>query len=186
MTPGVLAYRFADRSLVWTVALTLGGALLTSVFAQFEIPMWPVPITGQTLAVLVAGAALGMRIGVASQILYLIMGLVNAPVFSGGGFGVEHFVGPTVGYLIGFPIAAGLVGWLAEKRLDRTVMTAIVTFVLGTILIYATGMAGLMVVLDYGVAEAFAVGVVPFLIGGVIKAAIAATVLPLAWRLTDS
>ncbi len=184
--PPVLAYRFADRSVAWTVALTVVGALFTAIFAQFVVPMWPVPITGQTFAVLVAGAALGARIGIASQVLYLIMGALSAPVFADGAAGVEHFVGPTVGYLVGFPIAAGLVGWLAEKRMDRTVTSAVIIFVLGTILIYATGLAGLMAVLDYGVAEAFAVGVVPFLIGGAIKAALAAVVIPTAWKLTDT
>lgn len=182
-TPPVLAYRITSHTWVSTIGLTILGAALTALFAQFVIPMWPVPITGQTFAVLVAGAALGSRIGVSSQLLYIAVAAAGAPIFADGGSGVEHLMGPTVGYLVGFPIAAGLVGWLAEKRLDRTVRSAVGVFFLGTAVIYTTGVIGLMATLDLSLAEAMSSGVVPFLPGAVIKAAIAAGVITAAWKL---
>lgn len=182
-SPMYLTGSIANEGVVAKVGLAVAGALLTAALAQFEIPMWPVPITGQTLGVLIAGAALGWRLGGMSQLLYLGMGALGAPVFAGGAGSVEHFIGPTVGYLIAFPIAAAMVGWMAQARLDRHVGTAMVTFVIGTIFIFVSGTAGLMAVLGLDLMAAVQVGIVPFIPGAIIKSGIAAVALPLLWRL---
>lgn len=168
-----------------TAALVTGFAVLTGLSAQWEIPLGftPVPVSGQTFAVLLAGAALGLRAGAASQILYLAMGAIGLPFFSGGESGWAVLTGPTVGYLVGFALAAGVVGRMAEGRADRKVTTAIPAFVAGTAVIYVSGMIGLMAVAGVGPAQAFTLGVVPFLVGDAFKAVAAGLLFPAAWRL---
>ena len=119
----------ADALPVRDAVLVAGGAGLTVLGAQIaiHIPPSPVPVTGQTLAVVVAGAALGARRGAASQLLYVLLGLV-LPVYSDGASGLDVIWGATGGYLVGFVLAAGLIGWVAERGYDRRRVTAIVTF----------------------------------------------------------
>lgn len=163
----------------------LGFALLTGLTALWEIPLpfTPVPITGQTFAILLAGATLGLRAGAASQLLYLAMGIVGVPFFAGGSSGWEVVTGPTVGYLVGFVAAAAVVGRLAERRQDRKVVSAIPAFLAGSAVIYLFGMAGLMAVARMTAVDAFTLGVVPFLIGDGIKAVAAGLALPATWKL---
>lgn len=188
VTHEVLGTRIAGRSRAATVALVVGFALLTALAAQWEIMLGftPVPVSGQTFAVLLSGAALGMRAGAASQALYLAMGAVGLPFFSGGDSGIEIFAGSTSGYLIGFVVAAAVVGRLAERRADRRVLTAVPVFVVGSAVMYLFGMIGLVVLIGMTAAEAFTLGVVPFLVGDAIKAAIAGLLLPAAWKLTGT
>jgi biotin transport system substrate-specific component len=166
------------------VLLVVGGSLLVAALAQVRIPLpfTPVPVTGQTLAVLVVGAALGARKGAASLLLYLLAGFAGLPVFHGGTSGAAVLLGPTGGYLIGFVAAAWLVGALAARGLDRRIPTALLAFLAGEVVIYLFGVAWLSLFL--GFKGAIIGGLLPFLIGDAIKLAAAALLLPAAWRIT--
>src|ERR687893_2110175 len=107
------------RSLVFDAVLVVAFSAFVALMAQVAIPLWPVPLTLQTLAVLLTGAALGSRRGTLALLVYLAEGAVGLPVFAGGASGVAYMLGPTFGYLVGFVLAAGLVGWLAERGWDR-------------------------------------------------------------------
>lgn len=182
--PAVITAPVASRSRVATVVLVVAAAALTALAAQWRLPLWPVPITGQTFAVLLTGAALGWRAGGAAQLLYLAVGAAGAPVFTEASGGLATFAGPTAGYLIGFPIAAALVGRLAERRHDRRFWSMTLAFVAGSAVIYVTGMIGLMLNIGLSIGAAFSSGVAPFLIGDAVKALAAGVILPGAWRLT--
>lgn len=186
MTAAVISQRVLPRSKVISISLVVGAAALTALAAQWEIhlPFTPVPITGQTFAVLLTGAALGMTLGAAGQLLYVASGAFGLPVYAGGAAGWEEAraVG-TTGYLVGFIVAAAIVGYMAERRQDRTFPTMFTAFILGSFVIYFFGVIGLMLTFDMTVNEAIVAGVVPFVIGDLIKAAAAGLLLPGAWRL---
>lgn len=184
--PAVIASPAMSRSRSLTAALIVAVAGLTALAAQWYIPLWPVPVTGQTLVILLGGAALGWKAGAAAQVLYVAMGAAGLPVFSEASSGFDVLWGPaatTAGYLFAFPPAAALVGWLAERRHDRQFWTMVAAFAAGSAVIYLGGMIGLMLVLGIGPGEAFSVGVWPFLVGDAVKAAAAGILLPGAWRL---
>lgn len=185
MTSAVITERVFSRTKAMSVVLVLAAAALTALAAQWRIdlPFTPVPITGQTFAVLLTGAALGTRLGAAGQLVYVAAGALGAPVFAGGEGGWEVFTGPTVGYLVGFVVAAALVGYMAEHRQDRTFPTMFTAFIVGSGVIYAFGVVGLMIVVEMTLLEAVLAGVVPFVVGDILKAAAAGLVLPGAWRL---
>ena len=185
--PSVISARVLPATRTTTTALVVGFALFTALMAQIEIPLWftPVPITGQTFAVLLAGAALGWRAGAASQALYVALGAVGLPFYSGGDGGWEVATGATGGYLVGFVVAAALVGALAERKQDRTVLTAIPAFLAGSAVIYLFGVTWLMVDLDIGATAAMELGLVPFVVGDLVKLALAGLMLPTAWKLVD-
>lgn len=185
MTSAVISQRAFPRSGVVSVLLVVSAAALTALAAQWRIylPFTPVPITGQTFAVLLTGAALGWKLGAAGQLLYVAAGALGAPVFTDGSSGMEVITGATGGYLIGFIVAAGVVGWMAEHRQDRTFSTMFTAFLLGSAVIYLFGVIGLMVFADMTFAGAFEAGVAPFLLGDLIKAAAAGILLPGAWKL---
>lgn len=168
---------------VYSTLLVLGGSLFVALCAQIRIPLpfTPVPVTGQTLGILLVGSVLGSRQGVLSMLLYLAMGLVGLPFFAGGGAGIEVIQGATGGYLIAAPLAALLVGWLAERGWDRQAHTTVFSMILGNVIIYALGVAWLAMLI--GGAAAIEKGLLPFLIGDIAKIAIACVVLPGAWRL---
>lgn len=181
--PAVLADRLvAKRSVVTDVALVTGGAALTAVLAQVAIPLWPVPVTGQTLAVLVVGASLGAARGAASLALYAVLGVAGLPIFSDGASGLGVLMGTTGGYILGFIAAAALTGWLAERRWDRRFLGAAVAMTVGTLVTFAFGMTWLAVATGGSFEQILAWGLVPFIPGGVVKALLAAAILPLAWR----
>lgn len=182
--PAVITHRVSSRSRVAAATLVIAAAALTALAAQWRIPLWPVPITGQTFAVLLTGAALGWRLGGAGQLLYLVVGALGARVFTEASGGWDVLVGPTAGYLFAFPVAAALVGRLAERRHDRRFWSMVVAFIMGSVVIYLGGMVGLVVLADFSVTAAFTEGVAPFLVGDVVKAAAAGLLLPGAWRLT--
>jgi len=185
MTSAVIARRALPRTGVVSVLLVVAAAALTGLAAQWRIPLpfTPVPITGQTFAVLLTGAALGWQLGAAGQLLYLAVGALGAPVFSEASGGVEVIRGSTGGYLIGFVFAAALVGWMAEHRQDRTFPTMFTAFIVGSTVIYVFGAIGLMMATGWPLAEAVEKGVVPFLLGDLVKAATAGLLLPGAWKL---
>ena len=162
--------------------LIVGGSLLVALFAQIEIPLQPVPITGQTFAVLLVGAALGAKRGAAALAVYLVEGIAGLPFFSGGAHGFSHLTGATGGYLIGFIAAAYLIGLLAERGLERSFRTSLIPFLAGTAIIYAFGVSWLAVVLG-SLRDAVTLGLLPFLIGDAIKLVAAALALPAAWKL---
>lgn len=186
MTSAVLSQRVIPRSRTSSVLLVIGAAALTALAAQWKIslPFTPVPITGQTFAVLLTGAALGAVLGAAGQAVYVVAGALGLPVYSGGASGWETAsAAGTSGYLIGFIVAAGLVGHLAERRQDRTFPTMFTAFIAGSFIIYAFGVAGLMILLDMTLSEAVLAGVVPFILGDIIKATAAGLLLPAAWKM---
>lgn len=181
--PAVISARVTARSFPAAIAAVVAVAGLTALAAQIRIPLWPVPITGQTFAVLLGGAALGWRAGGAAQLLYLAVGAAGLPVFTEAAGGIDVLVGPTAGYLLAFPVAAALVGRFAEQRHDRRFLSMAAAFVAGSAVIYLGGVAGLVTLVGYTIGEALALGVFPFLIGDAIKAAAAGIALPGAWRL---
>ena len=163
--------------------LVAGGAGLTTLGAQIaiHIPPSPVPVTGQTLGVVIAAAALGARRGMASQLLYVLLGLL-LPVYADGERGFDVIWGATGGYLIGFVLAAGAIGWAAERGSDRRVITAIATFIVGQLIVFGLGVPWLKVATDMSWADAFHYGFVLFIAGGLMKAAAAGVLTPTAWR----
>lgn len=173
--------------LVRSAAAVTGAALLTAASAQVAIPLGfsPVPITGTTFAVLLTAAALGPLRGVAAQVLYLSLALVGLPFFQDGQSGVEYALGATGGYLAGFVVAAAVVGACARKGLDRRPAGTAVAFVGGSLVVYALGVPWLAYVVDVPAAEALRIGVLPFLVGDAVKAALAAGLLPGAWKLVQ-
>jgi biotin transport system substrate-specific component len=170
--------------LVRSIVLVAGGAIFVGLTAQVVIPLGftPVPLTLQTLSVLLVGAALGSTRGLASMGLYLVAGLAGVPWFQGWSTGVT----PTIGYVVGFVAAAWLVGLLAERRGDRTPLRAAGLMVLGNVVIYLFGVVGLLLTTPYDAATAIVKGVVPFLLGDAIKIVAAAALLPAAWKLVGS
>jgi biotin transport system substrate-specific component len=167
------------------VVLVTGAALLTALLAQVAIPVAgsPVPITGQTLAVVVTAAALGPARGVAAQALYLVLGAVGLPFYSDASGGVEVVAGATGGYLLGFVPAALLIGLAARQGHDRRLTRAVPLFIGGQLVIFAVGVPWLAAVADLPLAQALEAGFYPFLLGGLVKAAIAGLLLPASWRL---
>ena len=169
-------------SLLWKSVLVLAGSALIALAAQVRIPLpfSPVPVTGQTFAVLLVAAALG-RLGLASVIAYLIEGAIGLPVFAGGTFGVATIVGPTGGYLIGFALAAALVGSAAERGWDRHLATALAAMLLGEVAIYLCGLPWLARFVPAG--RVLDLGLFPFIPGDLFKMVLVALALPGAWRL---
>ncbi|MXQ10711.1 biotin transporter BioY [Microvirga makkahensis] len=167
------------RRLARGALLAVAGSLLIAVCAHIKVPMWPVPITMQTFAVLLIGFVYGSRLGAATVALYLAEGAVGLPVFAGGG-GIAHFAGPTGGYLAGFLVAAALTGWLAENNWSRSIPLTLLGMLLGSAVITLFGFAWLAALL--GAEKAFLVGVAPFLVGDAVKASLAAVLLPMAWK----
>src|ERR671910_920655 len=168
-------------------ALVLAAALLTAACAQisFPVPGSPVPVTGQTFAVLLTGAALGAHRGALGQLLYVAMGLVGLPFYADGAHGVDVVWGATGGYLVAFPISAWVCGKLAEKRYDRTPLTALPAFLVGSLIVFAIGVPWLAVSADISLWQALDLGFVPFIPGGILKAALAAGLLPTAWAFAN-
>ena len=178
--PRVLA-DYAARTALAQIALVFSGAVFVGIAAQVAIPLpfTPVPLTLQTFAVLLAGAALGSLRGVASMALYALMGVVGVPWFSAGSSG---FSTASFGYILGFILAAFIVGRLAERGASTTSIQSAALMVIGNLAIYAVGVTWLKFAIDSSWATALSLGVVPFLIGDAIKIALAAGLLPLSWK----
>lgn len=176
----------ARRTALADLSLIILGSLIVAAAAQISIPLQPVPITGQTFAVLLVGMVLGSRRGALALLAYLAQGLAGLPVFAEGKFGLATVLGPTGGYLVGFVVAAFVVGWLAERGWDRNLFTTLAAMVAGNAVIYAFGLAWLatfpFVSGLLGEAGLLTLGMIPFLLGDAIKAVLAAFLLPAAWR----
>ena len=161
---------------------------LTAVAAQISVPLpfTPVPLTFQAMAVLVGGAALGSRLGMASQVLYLALGIAGLPVFAASPTlapGPARLLGPTGGYLMAYPLAAFVTGWLAERGFDRRYVTAVAAMSCGLAVVFAGGVLWLARVVQ-PVSAALAAGFYPFIVEDVIKLLVAGAVMPGLWRLT--
>ncbi len=164
--------------------LILAGVAALTIAAKIRVPMWPVPITMQTFAVLVIGAAYGMRLGVATLLAYLAVGAAGLAVFTGDSAGLAYMMGPTGGYLVGFAVAAGVMGWLAAHGWDRTVAGMGFALLIGNAVIYAFGLPWMAWLFwaERGTAWVLQWGMTNFLLGDALKLALAALVLPLAWK----
>ncbi len=186
----VLVDSLGARSIAANITMVVAGAALTAGAAQIVIPMWPVPITGQTFAVLLVGTTLGALRGALSMVLYIALGAIGLPIFTEGSAGWQVIAGPTGGYLVGFVLAAVLTGWLAQRSWDRKIVGAGVAFLAGTAVIYAVGLPWLSVALgqlgypnDLG--ATLQSGLLPFVPGDILKAIAAGVLLPVTWKLVS-
>lgn len=173
-----------SNSYIRGLVLALLGTLLLTVAEKVQVPLWPVPMTMGTFVVLGLGMIYGWRLAGATMLLYLSEGAIGLPVFAGTpqlGIGLTYMMGTTGGYLIGFVLAAMLVGWLAEKGWDRSMMGTVLAMLVGTIVIYVPGILwlGFLIGWDQSVIE---LGLSTFILGDVIKLALATILMPLAWR----
>ena len=173
---------YSDRTITDALAgqgTIVSNGLLIAVLAQIAVPVGPVPISGQTLGVLLVAAVLGPRRGTLAVAMYLAKGAAGLPVFAGGRAGLAVLMGPTGGYLIGFVAAAAVVGTLCRAEMDRRPATTFVTMIVGSAVIYLFGI--LWLARFTGWSSVLQFGVVPFLFGDALKAAIATVALPVAW-----
>ena len=175
----------ADLTVPMRLAAVLFVTALTAAAAQISIPL---PFTLQPMVVLLGGAALGSRLGMSSQVLYLFLGIAGLPVFAASPIlpqGFARLLGPTGGYLLSYPLAAFAAGWLAERSFDRRYLTSLVAMTVGLSIVFGCGVAWLAWFAQpasVGLSAALRTGLVPFLLADGVKLALAATVLPAAWR----
>ncbi len=165
--------------------LAVAGSLLLWVCAKIQVPFYPVPVTMGTFAVLAIGMAFGWRLGAATVVLYLAQGAAGLPVFAGTpekGIGLAYMIGPTGGYLLGYVLAAAVCGWLAERGWDRNVILAALAMLIANFLIYLPGLLWLGTLLGWD-KPILEWGLIPFIPGDLLKLALVATSLPLAWKL---
>ncbi|PSJ50515.1 biotin transporter BioY [Kumtagia ephedrae] len=165
--------RLAGRPLTLKLVAVALGTLFLAASSWIEVPMFPVPMTMQTFAVTLIGALYGWRLGLATVLAWLGEAALGFPVLAGGAGGLAHFVGPTGGYLVAFPLAAMLVGWLAERGWTGAgrILSSVAAMLLGNAFILAFG--GLWLAVVIGLADAIAFGVLPFILGGALKAVLA-------------
>lgn len=177
------------RALAVDTALVVAGATVVALLAQVEIPLQPVPITGQTLGVIVVGAALGAWRGAAALTTYMLVGLAGLPVFAGFTGTLAALAKPSFGYIVGFIVAAFVAGWFAERAWDRRPALAFVGFVTASAVPFVFGIPYMAFILnvvggaDLTLWQLLEFGLFPFIAGGLIKAAIAAAVIPGLWAL---
>lgn len=170
-----------DQSASWKLVTVAITTVCLSVASYIEVPMVPVPITAQTYVLLTAAGLLGWKLGTASTILWLILGALGLPVLAGGSSGLDYFSGPTAGYLFAFPLAVAVVGLLFERGWNvKNVALAFLAMLLGHAV--CLGFGGLWLALTIGPADAFLKGVLPFLVGGIIKSALAVGTILVADR----
>jgi biotin transport system substrate-specific component len=173
------------------IGAVLFVTVLTAIAAQVSVPLpfTPVPLTFQPMVVLVGAAALGSRLGMASQVLYLALGVAGVPVFAASPLlpqGAARLLGPTGGFLMAFPLAAFVAGWLAERGFDRRYATAVLAMTCGLAVVFAGGVSWLTVASQpaRSLSSALAAGVVPFIVPDVLKLLVAAAVMPGIWKIT--
>jgi len=179
----LLEVALAPLDLVKQVGLVVGFSLLTALAAQVVIPIGPIPITGQTFAVLLTGALLGSRLGAITMIVYLLEGAIGLPFFSGGTAGLLHLMGPTGGYLIAFPAAAFVTGAFAEHEWDRRFFSAAAAMAIGSIIIMLAGWMWFSLMMKTSPVLTVFDTVLKFIPGDIIKICLAAAVLPSGWKL---
>src|SRR5262245_21608469 len=178
LRPAVVPLDLQSRPLVWQVGAVVLGSLLLALSSYIQVPMIPVPVTMQTLAVALIGALYGWRLGGITIIAWLVQGAAGLPVLAGGASGIHHFVGPTGGYLFAFPLAGALMGWLAERGWNgNRVILAFLGMLLSNAVCLLLGAAWLAALI--GPERAIMLGVAPFLVGALLKSALGAAVLKL-------
>ena len=166
--------------LLTAAAAAILGSLLLAASAKVQVPFWPVPMTMQSMVVILLGMAYGSRLATATVLLYLAEGLAGLPVFAGAGAGPAYMMGPTAGYLLGFVLAAGVTGWLAERGWDRSPVKAVAALAIGHALLFVPGVAWMAVL--FGGEKAVALGLTPFLAATVLKTALGAAIMQAAWK----
>ncbi|MFK4808222.1 biotin transporter BioY [Microbacterium sp. ZW CA_36] len=177
------------RAFALDAGLVIAGASIVALLAQVEIPLWPVPITGQTLGVIVVGAALGAWRGAAALTTYMLVGLAGLPVFAGFTGTLAAVGKPSFGFVIGFIFSAFVAGWFAERAWDRRPALAFLGFAAASAVPFLFGIPYMAFVLnavmglDYSFGALLEVGLLPFIVGGLVKAALAAAIIPGAWAL---
>jgi len=177
------------RAFALDAGLVIAGATIVALLAQVEIPLWPVPITGQTLGVIVVGAALGAWRGAAALTTYMLVGLAGLPVFAGFTGTIAAVGKPSFGFVIGFIFSAFVAGWFAERAWDRRPALAFLGFAAASVVPFLFGIPYMAFILnvvmglDYSFGDLLGVGLLPFIVGGLIKAALAAAIIPGAWAL---
>jgi biotin transport system substrate-specific component len=178
---------FPRSTLVTDVLLVLAGTGFVALAAQvsFELPFTPVPISGQTFAVVLVGASLGALLGLASLGLYLFVGALGAPVYAEGEGGWAILTGPTGGYIVGFCCAAALVGWMAQRRWDRRFNSSVTAMLSGNVVIYLFGLPWLAREIGTGFEGTLEAGLYPFVVGDLLKLYLAGALLPSAWKLVE-
>lgn len=178
---------FPRSGLVTDVLLVLAGTGFVALAAQVKISLsfTPVPITGQTFAVLLVGASLGALLGLASLGLYLFVGALGAPIYAEGQGGWDVLTGPTGGYIVGFCCAAALVGWMAQRRWDRRFSSAVAAMLTGNVVIYLFGLPWLAREIGTGLEGTLEAGLYPFVVGDLLKLYLAGALLPSAWKLVE-
>jgi biotin transport system substrate-specific component len=167
--------------------LVVSGVLGLAALAQIALPVpgSPVPVTGQTLGVLILGTAYGSTLGVTTFALYILVGIAGAPVFANSGHGLDRIAGPTGGYLLGMLLATFVLGQLARFRLDQKFLTALPSMLIGTVTTFTFGLIWLQQYTGESWSWTFNAGLAPFVIGEVLKIAIAGTSLPVVWRVVN-
>jgi len=181
LVPVTVAERLNTR--VRDSILVASGALFVYLTSLIVVPHDPIPWTGQTFGVLMVGGALGLRRGLLAVALYVLLGYVGLPFFAEGKSGASVILGPSGGYLIGFIVAAAIVGRLAELGWDRRFGGAIGMMLIGSVIIYAIGLPWLAVAKDYTLSATIAAGLTPFILWDAVKLAVAAGIFPVAWWL---
>ncbi|MCP2637038.1 biotin transporter BioY [Microbacterium sp. HD4P20] len=177
------------RAFALDAGLVIAGAAIVALLAQVEIPLWPVPITGQTLGVIVVGAALGAWRGAAALTTYMLAGLAGLPVFAGFTGTIAAVAKPSFGFVIGFIFAAFLAGWFAQRAWDRRPVLAFAGFAAASVVPFLFGIPYMAFILnallglDLSFLEILQAGLFPFIVGGLVKAALAAAIIPSAWAL---
>ena len=171
----------ARQSLLTQILLVLGGSLVVAMSAQVSVPMFPVPMTLQTLAISIIGLTYGSRLAAATLIAYLAEGAIGLPVFAGGGAGAAYMMGPTAGFLWGFVGMAWLTGSLVERGFDRGFGKLFAAAIIPAALLFVPGVGVLMAVTGMAAGKAIAVGLTPFIVGALVKAAIAALTVTGGW-----
>ena len=182
----LLATALAPLDWTRSVALVFAFSLLTALAAQIVIPIGPVPITGQTFAVLLTGALLGSRLGALAMIAYLVEGASGLPFFYGGHGGLGHLLGPTGGYLVAFPAAAFITGAFAEHGWDRRFFTAAAAMAIGSAVIMLSGWTWFSLSTNTPPLVSFQISLVKFIPGDIVKILLAAAALPAGWRLLQN
>ncbi len=166
--------------LLTAVAVVLLGSALMTLSAKVQVPFWPVPMTMQSMVAILIGMACGSRLAAVTILAYLAQGLAGLPVFAGAGAGPAYMAGPTGGYLVGFVLAAALTGWLAERGWDRTPLKALAALAIGHAMVFVPGVAWMAVL--FGGEKAIALGLAPFWAATLLKTALGAAILQVAWK----
>ena len=175
----------ARQSFLTQALMVLGGSLVVGMSAQVSVPMFPVPMTLQTLAISIIGLSYGSRLAAVTLIAYLAEGAMGLPVFAGGAAGAQHLMGPTAGFLWGFVGMAWLTGWLVERGFDRGFGKLFMAAFVPALLLFVPGVGMLKLITGMDWQAAAMAGMVPFLVGAVVKAVIAAMAIKGGWSFLD-